>query len=296
MNCGCCPSSDMLPDGISEVKGSTLICEGALDCVAAATSITNTIMSESGNEVLFETCINDEVDFVENFQLPTSPNDTIQCGPCISNNCEAVLEVHTDYWPYAAQWIVMLDRIHVDSDGSEYNGTSVYVEDLAIPDDCSPIDCYEIYISDGFGDAPTGVSASYLHLTLFFAFSPCFLDHHTKCPFVLFTITDILLSSPHHIPCYILSPASLLFFSLLPLPLQGMLNVTFSGEDPINVPIDNVTGDGSISFGPGCDTDTVVSCYHHLVRLLVVLLLLPVLVFPPVSGSWKGRLQQSRLP
>ena len=147
VNCGCCPPEDMLPAGIEEVKRSTPVCGGALDCFAAG--ITNTTFSDSG-QVLFETCINDKAIYEENFYLPSSPNDKIYCGRCI--DCEAILELDTGNIGCETGWELRLDGEVIDSrDPYTYTLYSSYVENLAIPDTCFG-DCYEITITDSFGD------------------------------------------------------------------------------------------------------------------------------------------------
>lgn len=163
-NCGCCPSDEMIPDGISKVKGRrTPVCDGAQDCAAAGVS--DTIISNWGKKVFFETCINEEAVFAENFALPSAPNDTIKCGPCI--DCEAVLMVNTGFFGSDIGWQVTLNGEVIDSGGPGiYFSESSYVENLAFPENCYN-DCYEVVITDTFGDGPNGVSqlrlSSFLH-------------------------------------------------------------------------------------------------------------------------------------
>ena len=81
VNCGCCPSEDMLPEGIRRVRGPTLaVCEGALDCLAEGYT-PSSVLSEDVDDVLFDVCIDDTtVVQKELFYVPS--NEVANCGPC----------------------------------------------------------------------------------------------------------------------------------------------------------------------------------------------------------------------
>ena len=138
-----------------------------------AAGVTNTSISDSGN-LLFETCINNQDVFEKNFYIPSSPNDTVECGHCI--NCEAVLEVDTGVFGSETGWELRLDGALIDSRGPyTYTSSNSYVENLAIPDNCFD-DCYEITITDSFGDV-----SSFSLLTCLYSVFLCLLLVGCRC-------------------------------------------------------------------------------------------------------------------
>lgn len=78
VDCGCCPSIDEVPEGIQRVRGSTQICEGALDCVAASTLSKISLFKK----IKFQMCINGEEAYKKNFYLPHGNGEVAYCGSC----------------------------------------------------------------------------------------------------------------------------------------------------------------------------------------------------------------------
>lgn len=86
-NCGCCPSDDMLPAGITKVKGSTNVCDGGgLDCFAEGASVS---ISNSGEKIDFQMCIdgNDDDDHWKwEFLMFPRRAKQLSCGHCNNGN------------------------------------------------------------------------------------------------------------------------------------------------------------------------------------------------------------------